>query len=227
MKAHSQAGPEMAVAAHVRQPAVRAPGPVADDRINETGNADAVEKIANETGASDHGAGGDGRAGVGKSELEDPNRQERHAGTLVRGGSILQEEPVIADEAVAVCEHEREPDGVKQNAAEARVHHAFHENVHGFAGSAETGFQHRESDLHTEDQERGDQRPHGIDRVDDVVAFQVGIRGEGVSAYKNGYEADDAQNQCNADTFSGKQQLAVAPPFRIPQPHAQPGKFLR
>jgi hypothetical protein len=48
-----------------------------------------------------------------------------------------------------------------------------------------------------------------------------------VSARKDGYQADDAQNQCDANSFSGKQKLAVAPLFRIPQPNAQPGKFLR
>ena len=75
---------------------------------------------------------------------------------------------MIADEAVAVAEHEREADGVEQNAAEAGIHHAFHQHVYGFAGAAEAGFEHREADLHAEHQERRDQCPGGVDRVDDI-----------------------------------------------------------
>ena len=59
------------------QPAVRTPDPVADDRVDEAGDADAVEDVAHEAGAADHGARGDGRAGVGEGELEEPERQER------------------------------------------------------------------------------------------------------------------------------------------------------
>ncbi len=44
-------------------------------------------------------------------------------------------------------------------------------HVDRFARAAEARLQHGESDLHAEDQEGGDQRPHGVDRVDDVVAL--------------------------------------------------------
>ena len=83
MEAHAQRGEEVAVAAHQGQPAIRSPGPVSDDRVNETRHADAVKKIADESGAADHCARSDGRAGIGKGELEDPDCQEGHAGGFV------------------------------------------------------------------------------------------------------------------------------------------------
>ena len=174
MEAHAQRREEVAGAAHGRQPAVRTPGPVSDDRIDETGDADAVEQVADETGAADHRARGDRRAGIGKGELENPDGQERDAGGFIGRRRVLQEEPVIADEAVAVAEHERETDGVEQNAAKAGVHDAFHQHVHRLARTAEAGFEHREADLHAEHQERRDQRPHGVDRIDDVGRFDFG-----------------------------------------------------
>ena len=72
-------GRKLPVAAHRGQEAVRTPGPVADDRIDEAGNRHAVEQVADEAGAADHGAGSDRRAGIGERELEDPERQERNA----------------------------------------------------------------------------------------------------------------------------------------------------
>ena len=82
---------------------------------------------------------------------------------------------MIANEPVAVTEHEREADGIEENAAEAGVHHAFHKHVYRFTGTAETGFEHREADLHAEHQEGGNQRPGGIDRIYDIpAAFTTG-----------------------------------------------------
>ncbi len=137
---------------------------MADDRVDEAGDAEAVEQVADESGAADHRARGDGGAGVGEGELEEPECQERDAGGFVGGRRVLQEEPVIADEAVAVAEHEGEAEGVEENAAKAGVHDAFHQHVDGFTGAAEAGFQHGEADLHAEHQEGGDQRPDRVER---------------------------------------------------------------
>ena len=72
MKAGAHPRQEVAVAAHRREEAVRPPGPVADDGVDEAGDGDAVEQVADEARATDHRAGGDGRAGVGEGELEEP-----------------------------------------------------------------------------------------------------------------------------------------------------------
>ena len=80
---------------HRRQPAVRAPAPVADDRVDEAGDADAVENVADEAAAADHRARRDRRAGVGEGELEDPEREQRHAGRAVGVGQPLRKKPVV------------------------------------------------------------------------------------------------------------------------------------
>src|SRR5258706_3324653 len=168
MEPHAQRWEEVSSAAHGCQPAVRSPGPVSDDGVNETSDAEAVEKITNEPGAANHCPRGDGRASIGKSELENPDRQERHAGGFISRRCTLQEEPVITNEPVAVSKHEGKTDGVKQNAAKTSIHHALHQHVHGFTGAAEAGFQHGETDLHAEHEECGDQRPGSVDRIDDI-----------------------------------------------------------
>ena len=89
MEAGSQPRQEIAGAAHGRQKAIRPPGPVPDDRVDETGNRDAVQQIADEAGAADHRARGDGGAGIGKRELEEPERQEGHAGGLISRRRVL------------------------------------------------------------------------------------------------------------------------------------------
>ena len=128
---------EVAGAAHGGEEAVRPPGPVTDDRVDEAGNADAVDQVADEAGAADHGARRNRRAGIGKGELEEPERQERNAPGLVGRRRALQEEPVIADEAVAVAEHEGEADSVEQHAAKARVYDALHQHVDRLTRAAE------------------------------------------------------------------------------------------
>src|SRR5262249_26146619 len=47
-----------------REPAVRTPGPVTNDRVDETADADAVEEVAAERRATDHRARRDRRARV-------------------------------------------------------------------------------------------------------------------------------------------------------------------
>ena len=128
---------EVSGAAHRGQEAIRTPGPVADDRIDEAGDREAVEQIADETGAADHRAGSDRGAGIGEGELEEPERQERDARGFIRRRRAVQEEPVQPDEAVAMAEHERESEGVKEDAAKARVDNALHQHVDGFARAAE------------------------------------------------------------------------------------------
>src|SRR5882762_6520739 len=140
----------MTFTAHQCKLAVWTPGPVADDRVNETGDAEAVKKVADETRPSDHRTGGDGRAGIGEGKLEDPNRKKSDARGFIRCRRILQEEPVVADETVAMGKHKCEADGVEEKPAKAGVHNAFDKHVHCLAGSTEARFEHCESDLHSE-----------------------------------------------------------------------------
>ena len=177
VEALPEAGKEVARGAHRGEEAIWAPRPVADDRIDEAGNAERVDQVADESGAADHCAGGDGGAGIGEGELEDPDGKECDTGGLVGFGRFLQEEPVITDEPVAVAEHEGEADGVEENAAEAGVNDTLHQHVDRFARTAKASLKHREADLHAEDKERRNQGPRSVDRVDDVGSLHCAVGG--------------------------------------------------
>ena len=114
MEALTEVGEEVACGAHGCQESVRPPCPVANDGIDEARHADRVEQVADEAGAPDHGAGGNGGAGVRERELEDPEGKEGDARCLIGCGCPLQEEPVVTDEAVAMAEHEGEADGIEE-----------------------------------------------------------------------------------------------------------------
>src|SRR5262249_25603489 len=64
---------------HRRQHTAGTPCPVAEDWIDETRHADAVEQVADEARTTDHRAGGNRRAGICEGELEDPEGQDRDA----------------------------------------------------------------------------------------------------------------------------------------------------
>ena len=112
---------------------------------------------------------------------------------------------MIADEAVAVGEHEGKADSVEEDAAKTGVHYAFHQHVDGFTGTTEAGFQHGESNLHAEHQEGGDQRPCCVHRVHDVS--RLNFRGGRLGIYmsKEGRRDDchDRQHQADAQYFAG------------------------
>src|SRR5215467_11002455 len=114
---------------HGGEETVRSPGPVTDDWIDKSRYRHAIKQVADETRAPDHRARGDGRAGIGKSKLEQPKGQERHARRLIGNGCTLQEEPVVTNKAVAVAEHEGKSEGEEEQAAKARIDDAFHQHV--------------------------------------------------------------------------------------------------
>ena len=154
MKTGAKRREEISSAAHGRQPAVRSPRPVTNDRVDETGNADAVEKVSDKPRSTDHRTRRDGRARVCKSKLENPDGEECYAGGFVSRRCVLQEKPVMTDESVAMREHKSKTDRVEENAAKAGIHHTLYEDVHGFSRTTETSFQHGESNLHAEYQKR-------------------------------------------------------------------------
>jgi hypothetical protein len=136
--------------------------------------------------------------------LKDPHGEKRHAGGFIRGRGVLEEEPMVADEAVAVSEHKGEADCVEENSAKASIHHALDEHIHRFTGTTEAGFEHREPDLHSEYQERGDERPRRVYRINDIVPLEVGVGCEGMAAHEDGHEGHDRQHRRNADSFAGE-----------------------
>ena len=148
------------------EPTVRTPRPVTDDRVDEAADAEAVKEIADEAGAADHGAGGDGAARIREGVLEEPVSKERDARTLVGVRSPLQEEPVVTDEAIAMAEHEGEAPCIEEEPAEARVDDAFENHVDRLTRTGEARLEKHEAGLHEEHEERRDDGPHRVDRVD-------------------------------------------------------------
>jgi hypothetical protein len=102
----------------------------------------------------------------------------------------------MPDEPVACAELEREADGPVQDAAQARVEDALHQDVHRLPRTGEPRFQGHEPGLHEEDQEGGDQHPDGVDRAHDVVGLvdHLGQRGRPRRRIQEPREAlDDAE----------------------------------
>jgi len=91
--------------------------------------------------------------------------ENRDTRRFVGIGCSLKEEPVGADERVAMTEHERVADRPEQHAADGGIQDTFHQDVYRLFGAGEAGLQHDESGLHAEDEEGGDQRPRGVDGV--------------------------------------------------------------
>ena len=77
----------------------------------------------------------------------------------------MQEEVLLADEAVARAEHEREAPCPEQDAAEAGVDDPFEEDVDRLTRPGKTGLEAHEAGLHEEHQERRNDRPHRVHRI--------------------------------------------------------------
>ena len=222
MEVHAERFQKIPFASHRRQKSIRSPGPVTDDRINESRHEEAVDQIADESGTADHGTRRDRGARVRECKLEEPERQERNARRLIGGRRAIQEEPVQADETVAVAEHEGEAKGEEQNTAEAGVDDTFHQHVHRLTRPAEARFQHREAYLHAENEKRREQRPNRIERVDDVAGLGAG-RGCRILCVRRQskqagiHEQCDRQNDRNAGALSDEQKRAVPAPLLVMQ----------
>ena len=81
----------------------------------------------------------------------------------------------MPDEPVAHPEVEGEPEGPVQQPAQAGVEDALEEDVDRLPRSGEARFQRHEPGLHEEDQEGGDEDPHRVERIDDVVRLMRDI----------------------------------------------------
>src|SRR5437763_1091918 len=75
------------------------------------------------------------------------------------------------NESAAMREHERKANGVEEDAAKTGIDNALHQNVHGFTGTAESGFQHCEPYLHAENQEGRDEGPRRVNRIYHIRSF--------------------------------------------------------
>src|SRR4029077_8116143 len=116
----------------ISQPSVRAPCPVTDDRVDEAGDADAVEQVADEIAATDHRARSNRRAGIRECILEYPVRKQRNTRGAVGRSEPMQHESGGANPRRPRTEHEGEAPQPEGDAADARVGDSFHQNVYSF-----------------------------------------------------------------------------------------------
>ncbi len=214
----------------VLEEAARPPGPVTEDRVDEPAHAEAVEQVTLEAGPADHGAGRDGRARVGKGELEEEERHERNAGVeraAIRVGrrGAIEEEELVADDAVAGAEHQGKAERPKQQRAQACVDDALLEDVDDFTSSGEPGLEHHESRLHEEHEECSNEHPGGVGAVDDArdLGLQIVLGGCVREAPDDpwGEDEDGAEGDDQSDHLAGQIGHEEALPVAIREPGAQ------
>ena len=135
-----------------------------------------------------------------------------------------------ADKRVAGPEHEREAPPPVQQPADAGVEHALDEHVDGFAVPAEAGLEHRETGLHAEHEERAEQNPAGVDRIDQVPGDHGLVRVGGLlsehgvpgrHADENRAAEDDGEERHDSHGLASEQQHSVLPPLRVVQPRTE------
>ena len=86
------------------------------------------------------------------------------------------------------------------------------------------GFEHGEANLHTKHKKRGDQRPHGIYRIDDVVAFKLRICRKGLQSEQSGIqERENHQQQRNRRELTRQDKSGISAPLGVAHPCAQAG----
>jgi hypothetical protein len=93
--------------------------------------------------------------------------------------------PVVAEERVAVAEHDPEADDEERDRGHREHHEVLEEDVDRVLRAAEAGLDERESEVHEEDEERGDEDPQRVegdllagDRLRERLGGG-GVRGEG------------------------------------------------
>src|SRR5439155_17677748 len=124
---------------------------------------------------------------------------------------ILQEKPVVSDKSVAVAKHESETESEEEDSAKTGIDDALHQHVDGLSRATESRFQHGEADLHTKDQERRDERPNCVQRIDNVVALYFRIGGKNFAETHQVWEQghDPEQQQTNAYHLPCQQQRSI------------------
>ena len=142
------------------------------------------------------------------------NRKNARIATPVRPVGFrcaVQEEELVADEAVPRAEHEREAPGPEQNAAEAGVDDPLEEDVHRLARPGEPGLEEHEPRLHEEHEERRDERPHRVDRVDVRRRRRCGVIREGLVPEVVRDSPDDQHEEREPQRLAAEERVENTP----------------
>ncbi len=142
-----------------------APGPVAEDGIDQHGEDGGRDRIAAKAHAFGDGARDDGGGGRTEGELEeeeghDPGGRLIAACDAVEGEVGRAEKPARAD-----TEHEAEADEPEADARDAEIHHVLDGDVDRVLCANETGFETGEACLHEQHEHGTDQHPDRVYRL--------------------------------------------------------------
>ena len=183
-----------------------APGPAAENRVDEGADDDTVDQISGELGPFGHGAGYDGGGRGGEDHLEHPEGQ--HPG-IAADVEVAQKKAGGAEPAGGGgTEHQPETDGPEGEGAHGKIHQVFHHDVDGVLGPREAGLHHGKPGLHEKDQGGRHQGPHvirvGLHQVDGRA---VGFNRERFVSGPGQGEIEDEKQQGKNDFFHGGQCL--------------------
>jgi hypothetical protein len=132
---------------------------------------------------------------------------------------------VVANEAVAVAEHEGKSKREEEQAAKAGVDDALHQHVDSFARPAKARFQHGEAYLHAKNQEGGQERPHSVKWVDDITGLHVAVRGKCPQTDQVRKESNARDQQRNAHRLPNQKQPARTAAIRDREGETVGAKF--
>jgi hypothetical protein len=181
--------PEARLGAELGEPAA-APGPHAEDRVDDDRHPEAVDDERGELPAFGHGAGHDRRGGVHEHQVEQEVGHHPDVVDAVEGEPLGAEQPPAAEveragervgaaevgDVADAAEHQRVAGEPEAEDADPVDHEVGHHHVGGVLLAAEAGLHQREPGLHEHHQEAGDQRPGEVDG-DLVLAGGVADRG--------------------------------------------------
>ena len=122
-----------------------------------------------------------------------------------------------------MAEHECEANGIKQNSAKARIYNALYKDVHRFTRPTKAGLKHGESDLHPENEERRNQRPHRVHWVHNICCFDLGSAGLSINMRKEQacHYRHYEQHYADAEDLASQYRSTVSAPFRFSQSATQ------
>ena len=147
-----------------------APGPAAENRVDDGAEHDTVNQVAGKLGPFCHGPGNNGCGRGAKHHLKHPESQDPG---ITADFKIGQKETGGAEPAGrCATEHKSETDGPECQGSHGKIHQVFHHNIDGIFGPGKSGFHHGKTGLHEKNQGRGYQRPNiigmGLYQIDQV-----------------------------------------------------------
>ena len=167
------------------------------NRINEASQERRVNNINHELGSLCDGPGGYPCCSNGESPLEEEERI-----VVSRRRDASEAEEVLADEAVGGgAEGEGKAKEIVEEASGGGIENVGEHDVHGVLGADGAGAEHREAELHYEDEVRGEEQ---VRRVDGAAGVPQ-LRRHGVKLRCDVVETAADEGCCGGGDITGLQ----------------------